>query len=178
MRAIINTERLVLRPLVFADAPAFARHANDYDIAKMTGSFPYPFPLLSVEFKIMYLMSQRECGLSYPYAITIEGQDLMGIMDIFRSDDTTAFEIGYWIGRPFWKRGYVSEAAKAILNEARETLKVSTITAGVFNDNPASQRVLEKLGFKVLGPSAPYFSNARMKNTAGIDLELSFDDAL
>lgn len=177
MRDRINTERLVLRPLVFSDAPAFSRLANDYDIAKMTGSFPYPFPLLSAEFKVMYLMSHRRRGLAHPYAISIEGGELMGIMDLFRKDSSSSFEIGYWIGRPFWGQGYISEAAKAVIKEARETLAVSTITAGVFNDNPASQRILAKLGFEIIGPSEPYFSNARLKNTDGIDLKLCFDTA-
>lgn len=175
MRERIQTDRLVLRPVALDDAPAFYELANNYDIAKMTGSFPYPFPLLSVEFKIMYLMSQRRRGRGYPYAITQDGSPLMGIMDIFRKDDTAPFEIGYWIGRPYWGNGYVTEAARGIIQEARDTLGISTLMAGVFSDNPASLHLLKKLGFEVLGASDPYFSMARLSNSEGFDLKLCFD---
>ena len=175
MREQIETERLVLRPLAFEDAPAFSRLGNDYDIAKMTGSFPHPFPLLSAEFKVIHLMNQRARELAYPYAITQDGGELMGIMDLFRRDGDAPLEIGYWIGRPYWGYGYVTEAARAIIQEARETLGVSTLIAGVFSDNPASLHLLEKLGFEVIGPSEPYFSMARLSNAEGVDLKLCFD---
>jgi len=175
MRERINTERLLLRPVAFKDASAFSRLGSDFEIAKMTGSFPHPFPLLSAEFKVMHLMSQRQRGLAYPYAITQDGGDLMGIMDLFRRDETAPFEIGYWIGRPYWGHGYATEAARALIQEARKTLGLSTVIAGVFSDNPASLHLLKKLGFKVLGTSEPYFSMARLSKAESLDLKLSFD---
>ena len=175
MRNEIKTERLVLRPLTLEDAPAFSKLASDYDIAKMTGSIPHPFPLFSAEFKIMYLRRQKERGLAYPYAITRNGRELMGVIDLFRSAPDAALEIGYWIGKPYWGQGLATEAAKAVIQEARDTLGVKALLAGAFVDNPASLRVLDKLGFQPTGDEEMYFSMARMKKARSINLRLDIE---
>lgn len=168
MRSIIETERLVLRPITNDDAPAFAKLGNDRDIARMTGSFPYPFPLISVEVKIMMLNAQKRRGIAYPYAITQDGGELMGVTDLFRQDETQPFEIGYWIGKPFWGKGYMTEACAALVAEAERSLRVTKFVAGVFADNPGSMKVLEKLGFKRVGEMTPYFSMARLKKADNV----------
>lgn len=174
MRETIKTDRLILRPISIDDAPAFGRLANDYDIAKMTGSIPHPFPLLSAEFKVMNLIGQFRRGWAYPYAITLGG-DFIGIIDLFLRDATSPFEIGYWIGRSFWGQGYLTEAATAFINEAQKTLDITTVLAGVFADNPASIKVLEKLGFEHMGASDPYFSIARLKCAESLDMRLTLE---
>lgn len=175
MRDEIRTDRLVLRQLTLDDAKAFSKLAGDYDIAKMTGSLPHPMPLFSAEFKIMYLRRQKQRGLAYPYAITREGGDLIGVMDLFRSAPDAALEIGYWIGKPYWGQGLSTEAAKAIIQEARDNLGVKALMAGAFADNPTSLRVLEKLGFKPTGHEEMYFSMARMEKTRSVILRLDFE---
>jgi len=175
MRDEIRTERLVLRQLTLNDAAAFSKLAGDYDISKMTGSLPHPFPLYSAEFKIMYLRQQKRRGLAYPYAITINGGDLIGVMDLFRSVPDAALEIGYWIGKPYWGQGLSTEAAKAIIQEAKDRLGVQALMAGVFADNPASLRVLEKLGFKTTGSEEMYFSMARMEKARSVILRLDLE---
>lgn len=122
MRSIIETERLVLRPITLEDAPLFAKLGGEKDIARMTGSFPYPFPLISVEVKIMMLNAQRRRGVAYPYAITRDGGDIMGVTDLFRRDGSSPFELGYWIGKPFWGKGYMTEACAGIIREAERTM--------------------------------------------------------
>jgi RimJ/RimL family protein N-acetyltransferase len=172
MRDVIETERLVLRQLKETDAIALSKYGSHFDIARMTGSFPHPFPLISAEFKIMYLKSLRERDLAYPYAITEKGNDeMIGIMDLFRKDLSSALEIGYWIAEPHWGKGYACEAGEAILSEASDTFGNATFKAGVFSDNPASQRVLEKLGFKRTGDVEEYFSMARMKKAESLIFE-------
>lgn len=175
MRNEIGTERLVLRQLALNDAAAFSKLAGDYDISKMTGSLPHPFPLYSAEFKIMYLCQQKRRGLAYPYAITVNGGELIGVMDLFRSAPDTALEIGYWIGKPYWGQGLSTEAAKAIIQEAKDRLGVQALMAGVFADNPASLRVLEKLGFKTTGSEEMYFSMARMEKARSVILRLDLE---
>lgn len=93
-------------------------------------------------------------------------------MDLFRSTPDAALEIGYWIGKPYWGQGLSTEAARAIIKEARETLGVEALLAGAFADNPASLRVLQKLGFKPTGIEEMYFSMARMKKARSINLRL------
>lgn len=172
MRDEIKTQRLVLRELKLDDAAAFSKLAGDYDISKMTGSLPHPLPLYSAEFKIMTLRRQKQRGLAYPYAITIDGGELIGVMDLFRSAPDAVLEIGYWIGKPYWGQGLSTEAAKGIINEAKETLGVKALIAGAFADNPGSLRVLEKLGFKPTGEEEMYFSMGRMKKARSIILRL------
>jgi len=175
LRDEIRTERLVLRELKLEDAAAFSKLVGDYDVAKMTGSLPHPFPLYSAEFKIMYMRRQKQRGLAYPYAITRNGGELIGVMDLFRSAPDAALEIGYWIGKPYWGQGLSTEAAKAIIQEAKTTLGVQALVAGAFADNPASLRVLQKLGFKPTGIENMYFSMARMKKARSINLRLDFE---
>lgn len=174
MRDKIKTTRLILRQLQLSDAKAFSELAGDYDISKMTGSIPHPFPLYSAEFKIMYLRRQKQRSLAYPYAITLDGNALIGVMDLFRSAPDAALELGYWIGKPHWGQGYSTEAAKAIIAEARDTLGVEALLAGAFTDNPASLRVLEKLGFKATGEEEMYFSMGRMKKAPSLNFRLDF----
>lgn len=172
MKKTLETERLILRQLRDEDAVALSKYGSDFDIARMTGSFPHPFPLLSAEFKILHLQAQNRRNLAYPYAITEKGKDeMMGIVDLFRQTDTDPLEIGYWIGEPHWGNGFASEACTAILQEAEQNFEFSHFKAGVFSDNPASLRVLEKLGFKLTGEKEQYFSMARLKKAESLLLE-------
>ena len=175
MRDIIKTERLVLRQLTLDDAAAFSKLASDYDISKMTGTIPHPFPLYSAEFKIMYMRRQKQRGLAYPYAISIESGELIGVMDLFRSTPDAALEIGYWVGKPYWGQGFSTEAARAIIEEAQNSLGVKALLAGAFTDNPASLRVLQKLGFKPTGKTEMYFSMARMEKARSVNLRLDIE---
>ena len=173
MREKIETERLVLRQTETRDAAAFSRLVSDYDIARMTGSIAYPYPLLSAEFKIMTFHSAKRRGLAHPYAITLKGEDnLIGVADLFKRSPDTLWEIGYWIGRPFWGNGYITEACSALLREADDTLGTEDRVAGVFTDNPGSARVLEKLGFEPSGEPEDYFSMGRLKKAPSQDFIL------
>lgn len=163
MRDIIETNRLTLRQIELRDAESFATLANDLDIARMTGSFPYPFPRLAVDFKVMYLRAQKRRGIGHGYAITETGQDrLIGVADLFRLKEGQPWELGYWVGKPYWGRGYITEACEALLSELENQHGPHAVTAGVFTDNPGSMRVLEKLGFKKDGKPGLYFSMARL----------------
>jgi len=173
MRNKIETERLVLRQTKQSDAVAFSTLVSDFDIARMTGSIAYPYPVLSAEFKIMTFHSSKQRGLAHPYAITLKGEDeLIGIADLFRRSAGSLWEIGYWLGKPYWGKGYVTEACSALLDEADETLGAEDRIAGVFIDNPSSARVLEKLGFQRSGEPEHYFSMARLKKAPSQDFVL------
>jgi RimJ/RimL family protein N-acetyltransferase len=170
MREIIKTQRLTLRQTEQRDAAAFSKLVSDFDIARMTGSIAYPYPLLSAEFKIMTFHAAKRRGLAHPYAITLSDKDeMIGVADLFKRDAESLWEIGYWIGRDFWGNGYMTEACTALLAEANETLEAEDRIAGVFTDNPGSARVLEKLGFEKTGAPNLYFSMARLKNAKSQD---------
>ncbi len=162
MERIINTDRLVLRPVTLGDAPDFSKLAGEYDIAKMTGSIPSPFPLLSAEIRTIMFEAAWRQHVEYSYAISIDGGEMMGELSLFKRKGEDGFELGYWLGRPFWGQGYMTEACQALIDVAENKLGLTQITAGVFEDNPGSIRILEKLGFEGLGSEADYFSIARL----------------
>ncbi len=171
MQDILRTDRLILRPLARTDADRYSRLVSDWDIARMTGSLPFPLPLISAEIKIEMLLSKRRRGLAYPYAITLDGKDIIGVMDIFKREKQSDYEIGYWMTRSHWGKGYIVEAGKAVMAEAERSLGVNKFIAGVFADNPASMRALEKMGFVRIGPDGDYFSMARLKHMQSIGFE-------
>ncbi|MGJ8564218.1 MAG: GNAT family N-acetyltransferase [Alphaproteobacteria bacterium] len=162
MRRIIETERLSLRPITLSDAEDFSVLASDFDIAKMTGSIPHPFPKLSAEIRVMVFKAGWAKQKEYAYAISPRGGRFMGIVSLFRRGKSSELELGYWLGRPYWGNGFMSEACRGIIDEAKEALGIEKIAAGVFHDNPASMRILEKLGFSPTGDSDMYFSMARL----------------
>ena len=173
MRDILKTKRLVLRQTELRDAEAISKFGSDFDIARMTGSFPYPFPLLSAEFKIMTFHAAKRRGLAHPYAITLKGEDeMIGVADLFKRGPDSLWEIGYWVGRHYWSQGYMTEACDALLAEADAALGPDDRVAGVFTDNPGSARVLEKLGFKKSGEPNYYFSMARLEKAKSQDFIL------
>jgi len=107
---------------------------------------------------------------THPYAITLKGEDeMIGVTDLFKRDANGLWEIGYWIGRPYWAKGYMTEACEALLEEANRSLGVDDRIAGAFTDNLGSARVLEKLGFEQEGTPNHYFSMGRLKNALSQD---------
>jgi RimJ/RimL family protein N-acetyltransferase len=95
-------------------------------------------------------------GEEHVFAIEARGQGLIGVIGAHKKKG--AFEIGYWLGRPFWGRGLASEAVCAFTQEARS---LGPLEAAHFVDNPASGRVLEKAGFAYTGEVDERFSLAR-----------------
>jgi len=175
MRDEIRTERLVLRQLTLEDANAFARIAGRYDVAKMCATISYPFPVLSAEFKLMDKALKKQRQLSFSYAITLDGNALIGICEFFRPDAHSTLEFGYHLDPTYWGKGYITEACQAMMDEAQKSLGASKIIAHVFHDNPASMRVLEKLGF-VLTDDDEAFSVARMETVKGFCFTCKLDE--
>ena len=83
-----------------------------------------------------------------PLAVLLKSGVFIGMCGVHPSQD---WEIGYWLGRPFWGRGYATEACGRAVAWAFDELKAETLNAGWFHDNPASGRVLTKLGFRAAG---------------------------
>jgi len=172
MRKTLKTERLVLRQPVITDAKRMSMLLTDMDIVRMTCSIPFPFFPLAAEFWVMQNAASWRLGTNYGYAITQDGGDIMGVMDLFTNSDGDK-EVGYWIGRPYWGNGYITEAAQAVIEEGFRTFDIDYIDAGYFYDNPASGRVLEKLGFERKDHGSHLYSISRGEKTAGIELRLA-----
>ena len=153
-----RTPRLLLRPGVPEDAPALAAAIADEGIARNLATVPWPYRMRDAE---AFLASPRDPVL--PSLLIFErgpgAPQLAGSCGLGRRP-SGAVEMGYWIGRPYWGRGYATEACTALVDIAR-ALGLGSLEGSHFVDNPASARVLEKLGFVPLGIIAPRMSCAR-----------------
>jgi RimJ/RimL family protein N-acetyltransferase len=153
-----RTPRLLLRPGFPEDAPALAAAIADEAIVRNLATAPWPFRMRDAE---AFLAKPRDPVL--PSLLIFERTDgapeLVGSCGLGRRP-SGAVELGYWIGRSFWGRGFATEAGTALVDIAR-TLGLASLEGSYFIDNPASARVLEKLGFAPLGLVAPRISCAR-----------------
>jgi ribosomal-protein-alanine N-acetyltransferase len=142
----LETERLLLRPQEAGDIGSLVPLLNDFEVAKNLANVPHPYAVEDAEAFIARGTEHRAKGQGYPFALVAKAD--MGLVGGcgLRLQDDGYFELGYWIGRPFWGRGYASEAARRVAGFAFHQLKAITINAGWFHDNPASGRVLAKLG--------------------------------
>jgi RimJ/RimL family protein N-acetyltransferase len=139
----LKTARLVLRPLVLADAPRVQELAGAREVALNTLLIPHPYPDGAAETWI----SKPSPELRF----AIDDGELVGVIGLRVSHDDDRAEIGYWIGVPYWGRGYASEAAAAVVRYGFEELGLNKIYAGYFSRNPASGAVLRKIGMRYEG---------------------------
>jgi [ribosomal protein S5]-alanine N-acetyltransferase len=148
----ITTERLVLRLFQKSDAADVARLCNNYNIFKNTLYLPYPY---SLEDALLWMESHfknYEAGKLYEFAVTDkESGELFGAIALSNNQRFNHGEIAYWIGEEFWGRGYATEAAESIVQFAFSEKKYHKVFARCFHSNPASGRVLQKLGMKEEG---------------------------
>lgn len=141
----LATDRLLLRPFVPDDAPAVQRLASAYEIAENTLLIPHPYPEGAAA---AWIARPKEAN-HYLFAITLrEGGDVIGAIALEAKPEHGRGEIGYWVGTPYWNRGYVTEAARAVLGFGFESLGLHRIFAMHFSRNPSSGRVMQKLGMK------------------------------
>lgn len=167
-----RTPRLLLRPGFPEDAMALAMAIGDQAVVRNLAVVPWPYTLRDAE---AYLASPRDPALPslLIFERTAGAPELVGCCGLSRRQ-SGAVELGYWIARSHWGRGLAAEACTALVDIAR-TLGLSTLEASHFIDNPASGRVLEKLGFASRGIIAPRFSCARGMDVPARLMQLRFD---
>ena len=145
---ILHTERLILRPWKESDAESLFEYAKDPDVGPSAGWPAHKNVEESLEV-IKNVFSDPEC-----YAICEKENDIaIGAIALKMGENTDLTdrddecELGYWIGKPFWGRGYVPEAAREIIRHGFENLGMTTIWCGYYDGNHKSKRVQEKVGF-------------------------------
>ncbi|MEI9991024.1 MAG: GNAT family N-acetyltransferase [Rhizomicrobium sp.] len=139
----LESERLLLRRPERRDIPAIVPLANDYEVAKNLSTMPHPYTATDGEAFLARLDEKRDTD--FVFAITRKADSVyMGSIGLHLRDD--GYEFGYWLGKPFWRQGYATEAARRLIAFAFDELEAQLVWAGWFHDNPRSGNVLAKLG--------------------------------
>jgi RimJ/RimL family protein N-acetyltransferase len=159
IRPAIDTPRLVLRPHRPSDAPRIAALANDLEVVKMTGGMPFPYGLADAE-GFIARAANANLATDVDFAVELPGEGLIGGLGFFTRAEL-APEVGYWLGRPYWGRGYATEMLRAAMAWARAEWGQRCVLACHFLDNPASGTVLGRAGFLYTGRVEPRPCRAR-----------------
>lgn len=154
----IETDRLRLRPLTTADAPEIVRLVNDFDVARYTSTIPHPYDLqMAMDFIAAPEAAPQAASRfiddpegAIVLGIVLKDRDaLVGCVGLQKTPEGP--ELGYWVGREHWRRGYASEAAGRVVRLAFENFALPELVASAVTVNDASHKVLEKIGFIICG---------------------------
>jgi len=157
---VIEAERFVLRPPRRGDVGLLNLYAGDRRVAEGSRSIPHPMPPGAVEAYVdrasqadreedVWVLDGRE-----------KGHEVLGVISLSRMDRNQS-QLGYWVAPAFWNTGLASEAVQVLVDA--NPLDNATLFAEVFQDNPASARVLTNAGFKYIGEAEAH-SVARAAN--------------
>jgi RimJ/RimL family protein N-acetyltransferase len=143
---VLETKRLALRAPQLEDAKSVAMLANDRRIAENTARIPHPYR--EADAQTFFASANKPAGDAL-FLITLRDGTIMGACGLVLQDETP--ELGYWLGVPYWGKGYATEALHALIDYAFTDLGHAALQAGARVTNPASRRVLEKCGFQWTG---------------------------
>ncbi len=157
-RPKLETERLILRPFMIGDAAGVQRLAGEWDVANTTIHIPHPYPDGVAESWIGRHAGLFEAGRGAVFAITSrDGGRLVGAIDLHIEPAHARGELGYWIGHEEWGKGFATEAARAVVAYGFGPIALHRIQAVHMVRNPASGRVLQKVGMQHEGVQRAYF---------------------
>lgn len=146
-RPDLATERLFLRRPDDRDVDAIVSVVGDWEVARRLARVPHPYNPSDARFFLDHVVPAE-----WVWAFTLRGFDkLLGTIGLTPEESNDAAELGYWLAPAHWGSGITTEAARAVVAFGFERLGLPVITSGYFEDNPASGRVLRKLGFMETG---------------------------
>ncbi len=171
-----RTERLLLRPGWSEDVPALYDAIREERIVRNLAQAPWPYTLADAE---TFIGRERRAGepASLVFLRTDGAPRLIGSAGLGRMP-SGEIELGYWIAPEYWGRGFATEAARAVIDNAKHSLRVTRLSAGHFLDNPASGRVLEKLGFTPTGDIVRRYSLGRKSDAPCRLFALELDEGM
>lgn len=171
----ILTKRLALRAPSFSDVPAIARMAGDPDVARMLSVVPLPFTEAHASAFVGDVLASNAAGGGLGVVIARNRQPDQAIGMISFAGEGDSAEIGWWLGKAHWGKGYATEAVAAMIKVAFANPRLQCLMAGAFEDNVASLRLHEKFGFKPTGRSTK-MNLARGGHAGHVDMMLSRSD--
>lgn len=142
---VIETERLILSQLEERDIPFIVEYLQHRIFSDLTSNIPYPYVENDARSWLKMSKEAFDNHIGYTFAIRNKEGQIIGAIGLHDRDDDKA-ELGYWLGIPYWNKGYVTEAAKAIVNFGLNEIMFNKIFATHFLHNPASGRIMEKIG--------------------------------
>lgn len=152
--APIETDRFVLRPVRKSDMGLIEMYLSDARVAHMTTSIPHPVPPGMTEaFVTRAMADKRDEDVWVMDGQKTDGAEVMGLISLGRMDREQS-EVAYWVAPPFWNTGLASDAVQALVDA--NPMQNGAMFASVFQDNPASARVLTHCGFKYLGDAESF----------------------
>lgn len=144
---VLESARLLLRPFSAADAPEVQRLAGSRAIADTTLNIPHPYEDGMAEAWIARHPAAFDAGELATFAITLKaGGALLGAISLTIERRFDRAELGYWIAEPYWGNGYCTEAAHRVVDYGFGELRLNRIHATHLARNPASGRVMQKIG--------------------------------
>lgn len=147
-----TSERLKLRPFSLRDAPRVRQLAGAWEIAQTTANIPHPYEEGMAEEWITTHAAAFEENKAVTFAIELRlDEALIGAISLMLHPSHDWAEMGYWIGKPYWNLGYCTEAAREVVRYGFEDLDLNRIQARHMSKNPASGRVMQKLGMQLEG---------------------------
>ncbi len=153
-QAVIKAKRFDLRPVRKSDLGMIELFAGDERVARMTSSIPHPLPPGAIEAYLDRVLAPDSCELVWAIDGSAEGaRELLGLMSL-KYVIAEQSEVAYWVAPQFWNSGLASEALNALV--AANPLNDSSMVARVFQDNPASAKVVTNAGFALIGESESY----------------------
>src|SRR3974390_2952184 len=144
---VLKTARLILRAPRVGDAKAITALANDRQVAENTARIPHPYRITDAK---DWIGGANKTANEISSVITLADKTLIGGCGLVLRDDP-APEIGYWLGQPYWRKGYATEAVRALIDHAFDDRDHEVLQSSARVTNPASRRVLEKCGFQWTG---------------------------
>ncbi|KOO47593.1 GNAT family N-acetyltransferase [Priestia koreensis] len=152
MTPTLHTERLTLRPLREEDAPFVEKLASDRLIADTTLLIPHPYPEGEARNWIIRSKKKAEQQEAYTFAITDKQTgEIIGTYTLKLELLHQKAELGYWIGVPFWGKGYMTEVTKRMIQYGFDELGLNKIHASALARNPASTNIMKKCGMSYEG---------------------------
>ena len=153
----LETRRLWLRWPRAADAALIASLAGERAVAEMTANIPHPYPPGAAAEFVLKARAGNSSGCTLALALTSKARptEMIGVISLHRRGDEQP-NLGYWLGKPFWSKGLMSEAAQAFLAMVFSLTDLAEIHGCARQDNAASLRVLAKCGFRPVGPGVEF----------------------
>jgi RimJ/RimL family protein N-acetyltransferase len=152
---VLDSERLRLRPVRRDDLPAVVELAGDRQVAEWTARIPHPYTLADAE--AWYAACTDTSAGRAELVLAIERRRdgaFIGAIDLVIGPAEAPAELGFWLGRPYWNQGYMTEAVRRLIAYAFDELALPAVRACAFLGNAASARVQEKVGMRFVSHGA------------------------